>query len=434
MRKTFAGLLAATAVGLSLSHVSDAKAVVNGISAQPVSPSWNARISRTNGGVCSGALVAEQWVLTAAHCVVNLATGKQYPASAFRVAVGRSVTGRGGYETGIDRIVHQPVALTQQGAINDLALLRLAKPPSSFTAPLALRSLTAMVPSGSNVTFYGWGSTGKSSGQALRLTQPGDWLSKDSCHANGQICYKPTRQGGSYPAAGDSGAPVVASVRGSDVAVGLFTGPGPHGRTVSEQYGASASGYLRFIRSKAGIPTYSAGNIIRDAGTGNSWQMQEDGFRRHIADGATYNCLRDQGAPVVNGSRYSAFSVPLDNTARASCTPRATAEPSPSTASPEPTQAPASYRQQQGRFGVNTFTNYHNASGMGVRIEPYAFVDVRCKVYDPYIESVNPDGYWYRIASPPWSDNYYAPANTFYNGDPVEGPYTHNTDFSVPDC
>jgi hypothetical protein len=47
---------------------------------------------------------------------------------------------------------------------------------------------------------------------------------------------------------------------------------------------------------------------------------------------------------------------------------------------------------------------------------------------------VNPDGYWYRIASPPWNDRYYAPANTFMNGDPWNGPYTHNTDLKVPNC
>ena len=57
-----------------------------------------------------------------------------------------------------------------------------------------------------------------------------------------------------------------------------------------------------------------------------------------------------------------------------------------------------------------------------------------CKVFDPTIISVNPDGYWYRIASSPWSDGYYAPANTFLDGDPPNGPYTHNTDFAVPDC
>ncbi len=61
-------------------------------------------------------------------------------------------------------------------------------------------------------------------------------------------------------------------------------------------------------------------------------------------------------------------------------------------------------------------------------------MQVTCKVYDPSIVSATPDGYWYRIASSPWSNAYYAVANTFMNGDPPNGPYTHNTDFNVPDC
>lgn len=96
--------------------------------------------------------------------------------------------------------------------------------------------------------------------------------------------------------------------------------------------------------------------------------------------------------------------------------------------------AEAVYAEQEGSHGVNTFTNYHNASGMGPRVNPGQWVNVSCKVYDPYIQSVNPDGYWYRIADSPWSDQYYSPANTFMNGDPWGGPYTHNTDFNVPDC
>ena len=96
--------------------------------------------------------------------------------------------------------------------------------------------------------------------------------------------------------------------------------------------------------------------------------------------------------------------------------------------------AQALYAEQQGSHGVNTFTNYHNASGLGPRIDAGAWVQVSCKVYDPYIQSVNPDGYWYRIASAPWNDAYYSPANTFMNGDPWGGPYAHNTDLNVPDC
>ena len=86
-------------------------------------------------------------------------------------------------------------------------------------------------------------------------------------------------------------------------------------------------------------------------------------------------------------------------------------------------------------MGANTFTNPDNASGMGPRIQPYQWVDVSCKVYAPQIASANPDGYWYRIASAPWSNAYYAVANTFWNGDiPGQKPYTHNTDWAVPNC
>lgn len=99
-----------------------------------------------------------------------------------------------------------------------------------------------------------------------------------------------------------------------------------------------------------------------------------------------------------------------------------------------PAHAEATYAEQEGHHGVDTFTNYHNASGVGPKIDPAAWVNVSCKVYDPYIASVNPGGYWYRIASSPWNDAYYSPANTFMNGDPWNGPYSHDVDASVPDC
>lgn len=114
-------------------------------------------------------------------------------------------------------------------------------------------------------------------------------------------------------------------------------------------------------------------------------------------------------------------------------------QPSPGTpacagAPPPPPPAQTWSEQETPNHPVNTFTNYHNASGMGPAIAAGQWVQVSCKVYDPYIASVNPDGYWYRIASSPWNNAYYSPANTFMNGDPYGGPYTHNTDFAVPNC
>ncbi len=116
--------------------------------------------------------------------------------------------------------------------------------------------------------------------------------------------------------------------------------------------------------------------------------------------------------------------------------PLPTLQPVPVTPKPAPAPPPRStWPEQQGSLGANTFRNPYNASGMGVKIQPYQWVEVSCKVYAPQIVSANPNGYWYRIASPPWSNAYYAVANTFWNGDiPGHKPYTRFTDWAVPNC
>jgi hypothetical protein len=83
---------------------------------------------------------------------------------------------------------------------------------------------------------------------------------------------------------------------------------------------------------------------------------------------------------------------------------------------------------------VSTFRNHHSVSGLGQKIAAGRTVLVSCKVYDPSIPSVKPAGYWYRIASKPWSNHYYAPANTFLNGDPPHGPFKHPVDRHVANC
>jgi hypothetical protein len=97
--------------------------------------------------------------------------------------------------------------------------------------------------------------------------------------------------------------------------------------------------------------------------------------------------------------------------------------------------APRLYRETETpHHPVRTFRNHHRVTGVGKSIAAGQTVLVSCKVYDPSIPSVKPDGYWYRIASRPWRNRYYAPANTFLNGDPSGGPYTRNTDRRVRNC
>jgi hypothetical protein len=103
---------------------------------------------------------------------------------------------------------------------------------------------------------------------------------------------------------------------------------------------------------------------------------------------------------------------------------------------PIPASTPGHYiAEQQGSNGANTFEKPYTASGkQGHKIPAGAWVLVSCRVYAPSIESAKPDGYWYKIASSPWDNAYYAVANTFMNGDPWGGPYEHYTDYNVPNC
>lgn len=86
------------------------------------------------------------------------------------------------------------------------------------------------------------------------------------------------------------------------------------------------------------------------------------------------------------------------------------------------------------KVGAPSLLDPHDIAGLGPRLDFGKAVTVSCKMFAPSIGSVSPDGYWYRVSTSPWNNHYYVAANTFLNGDPRSGPYTHNTDFVIPDC
>jgi surface antigen len=159
-----------------------------------------------------------------------------------------------------------------------------------------------------------------------------------------------------------------------------------------------------------------------------AWLVVNDGGRlrrRWISDISTYWCLRNSGAPGPDVLPSNVLDAMADETGvPATCAGAGGDGPAP----------PDAYTELEGHNGTNTFSDPTTATGQGAFIGAGQQVQVACKVYAPQIASVNPDGFWYRIASSPWNGGYYAPANTFMNGDPWTGPYTHNTDFSVPTC
>lgn len=212
---------------------------------------------------------------------------------------------------------------------------------------------------------------------------------------------------------------------------------------------AQASGWLAIlganVLSLLGVVVLAAGvvGIVAPPGTDSSERF--DGASG--GNETTPVTFPDEESPVVSTTPTTRGAddqgEPPPTTTTTLRTPRTTTlsppttttPPLPQTTAPRPSPPPASVQEQQGSLGADTFLNPHNASGKGARVEPYEWVAVSCRVYAPEIPSANPDGWWYRLAGPPWANNYYVVANTFWNGDvPGQPPYTHHTDFDVPVC
>jgi hypothetical protein len=116
--------------------------------------------------------------------------------------------------------------------------------------------------------------------------------------------------------------------------------------------------------------------------------------------------------------------------------PPSTPPPPPATApAPTPTSTPAStYAETTGGI-TNTWSDYADAGGTeGPAIPADTTVQVSCRTSGFTVSDGNP--WWYLISSSPWSDNYYASADAFYNNGQTSGSLqgTPFFDPGVPTC
>jgi secreted trypsin-like serine protease len=255
--RTLAVPAAVLALALLLSSVvaiRPADAVVGGSEVPEGRYRWLVSLQADGSHICGGTVIAQRWVLTAAHCVEGT------PAGRLSIVAG-SVDHTKGRRIPVARVrIHgrwNPDALSF-----DAALLRLRRDAKVPAVRLARPADAALWQHGAPVTTAGWGSRAPLVGMVpplldtrmheVPLEVVGDAQCTDATAPGVQVCAAALLKDSCH---GDSGGPLFATRSRTAVQVGIVSyGTGCAVPTFSGVYTEVGSTPIRsFIRRVTGV-------------------------------------------------------------------------------------------------------------------------------------------------------------------------------------
>jgi secreted trypsin-like serine protease len=216
-------LSAALGPALAQEACKDPRRIVGGEPTDIKQHPWQVALD-IKGALCGGSIVAQNWVLTAAHCFA----GAKEPG-AVRVKAGANNYKIGSAWTAVDRVVvHEKYDANTQA--NDLALVKLKFRPAGQVVPLAPPDLKLEPCATLEVTGWGRTTEGGSTSETLQKASV-PYVENSVCNAadayNGSILAgmmcAGLRDGGVDSCQGDSGGPLVLKTPDGPVLVGVVS-------------------------------------------------------------------------------------------------------------------------------------------------------------------------------------------------------------------